>query len=428
MQVQRSERFNETLVWETLSSGLRVGILPRPGWREVTGRVAVNYGSIDSMFVPAGGTEPQQVPDGIAHFLEHKLFESEDGDAMTRFAALGAESNAYTSWTQTVYYFTTTENVTESLDILLDMVQEPYFTAETVAKEQGIIEQEIRMYLDHPDWRSRQNLLEAMYHRHPVRVDIAGTVESIHRIDKDLLYLCHRTFYHPSNMLVFVAGDVVPDAVMEQVRKRVDTRGYQPRPPVQRLFPAEPPAPVERRREHKMSVHQPLLRLGFKERRVGEQGEPLLRRELLTGIIIDIMAGKTSDLYTELYEQGLIDQRFGADYHAEPTFGNSVFAGPTRDPVALEQRLLAGIARVRDSGLDERDFERVKRKTLGRYLAMLNSTESIAYLVTDGYFKGIGLFDLLTVAESLTLAEAEARLKEHFDPDYAVTSTIWPLD
>ncbi|BDG62047.1 EF-P 5-aminopentanol modification-associated protein YfmH [Caldinitratiruptor microaerophilus] len=426
MEVHHDERLRETIYWETLPSGLRVGVLPRKGWRETTGRVAVNYGSNDSRWIPPGETEPVEVPAGIAHFLEHKLFESEEGNAFDRFAALGADANAYTSNQQTVYYFSTTDRVPECLETLLDMVQTPYFTDQTVEKEQGIIEQEIRMYLDHPEWRSRQNLLEALYQKHPVRIDIAGTVESIRQITKEQLYRCHATFYHPSNMMVFVAGDVDPQAVIQQVADNVEKRGYRPQPPVQRLYEPEPAEVAERRREQELAVSQPIFRLGFKDRRVGETGRDLLRKELLTSVVLDGIIGKATPLYNELYEAGLIDGRFGFDYTGEPTYGYTTFAGPTRDPEALEARLLEGIEKARRQGLESYDFERAKRKALGRFLSMLNSTEMIAYVVNDGFFKNIGLFDVLPVAESLTLDEANERLREHFDPQYAVTSIIWP--
>lgn len=426
MDRQFDSRTRETLFWGTLPSGLRVGVLPRPGWRKTTAQVAVRYGANDLRFVPPGGAELVETPAGIAHFLEHKLFESEAGDAMSQFAALGADCNAYTGKAQTVYYFTATDRFTDCLEILLNMVQEPWFTDESVAKEQGIIEQEIRMYLDDPDWRSWQNMLEAMYREHPVRIDSAGTVESIKAITKELLYQCHSTFYHPSNMLLFVAGDLDPEQVLAQAAENVERRGYQPQEPVQRAQPAEPEQVAERRREQELVVNQPILRLGFKERRVGLRGRELLRQEMLTSMVLDVVAGRASALYNSLYEEGLIDGRFGADYTADVDYGHTSFAGPTRDPAELERRLLEGIAAAAARGLDPQDFERAKRKTLGRFLSFLNSTEMIAYVAIDGYFKEIGLFDILPVTESLTPAEADARLREHLDPDYAVTSIIWP--
>lgn len=426
MEIHHDERLRETLYWETLPSGLRVGVLPRKGWREATGRVAVNYGSNDSLFIPPGQKEPVQVPAGIAHFLEHKLFESEEGNAFDRFAELGADSNAYTSWQQTVYYFSATDNIPQCLDTLLDMVQTPYFTDESVAKEQGIIGQEIRMYLDHPEWRSRQNLFEAMFQKHPVRIDIAGTEESISRITKDDLYLCHRTFYHPANMMVFVAGDVDPQAIINQVAENVEKRGYKPQGSIQRIYPEEPPVTGERRREQELAVSLPILRVGFKERVVGQQGRELLDRELLTSIILDVVIGRASPLYNSLYEGGLIDGRFGADYTGEVTWGLTTFAGPTRNPEELEERLLQGLAQARQQGIDPAEFERAKKKALGRFLSLLNSTETIAYVVTDGFFKEIGLFEILPAFEALTLEAANERLQEHFDPDYVVTSVIRP--
>ncbi len=416
----------DTLYTERLENGLTVAVLHKPGFKQVTGRVAIHYGSIDSRFVNPQTGETVQVPDGIAHFLEHKLFEEEWGNVSDRFSELGADVNAYTTYTHTVYHFTSTQNIPECLDLLLDFVQSPYFTEESVAKEQGIIEQEIRMYLDDAGWRSSANLMEALFVEHPVRIDIAGTVESIHQINKDLLYLCHRIFYHPSNMVVFVAGDVDPAHVVEMVRASFGKHEYSAQAEIQRIMPKEPHAIAERRRMQALLVSQPILRIGFKETESGDGGRPLLERDLLTAMILDAVAGKGSDLYTRLYESGLIDQRFAFEYTPELTFGYSYFSGPTRDPGELEARLLAGLAEARAAGLNAEDFERARKKLIGRVINIMNDLDGAAYVFTDGYFKGISLFDLIPVAKVLTLEAANERLRSHFDPERAAVSIIYP--
>lgn len=425
MQERTDPILQDTLYTERLDNGLTVCVLRRPGFHTKTAWVTTHYGALDSTFVPPGGEEIK-VPDGIAHFLEHKMFESPQGDAMDLFSELGADTNAHTTWTHTAYYFNTTQNFEQCLDVLLNMVQEPYFTDETVEKEQGIIEQEIRMYLDNPGWRSNMNFLECVYAEYPVRIDIAGTVESIHQINKDLLYLCHKTFYHPSNMVVFVGGDVDPAKVIEQVRQNFDRHGYEKQGEIKRIFPDEPRRLAELRKSEKLTVSQPIIRLGFKDVPVGEPGQKLLHRDFLTSLVLDAIIGRSSPLFTELYESGLIDNRFGYEHTAEVGYGYTYFAGPTKDPKALEARLLAGIANVKETGLNAADFERSKKKSLGRMLASMNAVESVAYWFSDLFFKECSVFDMLPIIDSLTLEEANARLQEHFDLDNYAVSLIEP--
>lgn len=416
----------DTLYTERLENGLTVAVLHKPGFKQATARVATHYGSIDSRFVDPQTGEEVRVPDGIAHFLEHKLFEEEWGNVSDKFSQYGAESNAYTTYTHTVYYFNTTENFRPSFELLLDFVQSPWFTEQSVAKEQGIIEQEIRMYLDEPGWRSNANLLEALYVNHPVRIDIAGTVESIHKITKDDLYRCHRIFYHPSNMVVFVAGDVDPDQVMEMVRANFGKRNYAKQAEIQRIMPEEPSAIHEKRRTQRLVVNQPIFRMGFKDRETGQRGRALLERDLLTAVIMDAICGRSSALYTRLYEAGWIDHRFGFEYNPEETYGHSSFTGPTRDAGELEVRLLAGLDEARQKGLDPADFARARKKTIGRVVSFMNDLDTVAYVYIDGFFKGMSLFDLIPVAEGLTLEAANERLRSHFDPEQAAISIIYP--
>ncbi|HWI65456.1 MAG TPA: pitrilysin family protein [Symbiobacteriaceae bacterium] len=416
----------DTLYTEKLENGLTVAVLHKPGYKSATGRIATHYGSIDAEFVDPNTGKQVHVPDGIAHFLEHKLFEKEWGNVSDRFSEFGAESNAYTTYTHTEYHFNTTQNFDECFELLLDFVQNPWFTDESVAKEQGIIEQEIRMYLDDPGWRSNANLLEALYVNHPVKLDIAGTVESIHKITKETLYLCHKTFYHPSNMVIFVAGDVDPEKVLGMVKASVAKLNYKPQGEIKRILPDEPFTICERRRTQKLVVNQPLFRLGFKDERIGLHGRPLLEQDLLTAVILDAIVGRATDLYTKLYESGLIDHRFGFEYNPEKTYGFSQFAGPTRDPDELEKRLLAGIEEARQKGLNEADFERAKKKTIGRLVSIMNDLDGAAYMYIDGFFKGVGIFDLIPTAQGLNMAAAAQRLQSHFDPSRAAVSVIYP--
>jgi predicted Zn-dependent peptidase len=419
-------RLGETLWTERLANGLTVAVLVKPGFRSATAHLTVRYGSIDSCFVNPATGETVTVPDGIAHFLEHLLFKEEWGDVSDRFAELGAESNAHTSYNHTSYYFETTENFEPALDLLLDFVQSPHFTDELVEAEQGIIEQEILMFRDDPGWRSQSNMMEALYARHPVRIDIAGTVESIRRIESRTLQLCHSTFYHPSNMVLFAAGEIDPQQVLEAAGRSFGSRPYRPQAEIRRVLPEEPAAVAAVRRAEKLVVGQPLFRMGFKDTPAGADGRPLLERDLLTSVLLDAMAGRASRLYNSLYAEGLIDQRFGFEHTSEADYGFTYFVCPTSDPDRLEQRLQEEIASVRENGLPEADFARARRKAIGRIIASFNQVDAIAYMFTDSFLKGTSLFSMLPVADELTLAAAHERLRTHFDPQRAVVSVVVP--
>lgn len=416
----------ESLYSDVVGPGLRVFVLPRPGFRQATATFCTRYGSIDSMFVPPGQSEAVRVPDGIAHFLEHKLFEHATYNASDEFAKLGARDNAGTHWLWTTFYFSSTSRFEDCLELLLNYVQDPWFTPESVAKEQGIIEQEVRMYQEDPGYRVIMELLQGLYQNHPIRADIAGTVDSIKEITKDLLYECYRTFYHPSNMVVFAVGDLDPAKVVEQVRRNIEGRGYAPQGEVRRVAPAEPAAVRDRRRVAELVVAQPILRIGFKDRDVGYDGQRLLAKELLTLVILEALLGRGSALYTELYESGLIDARFTYGYDAASGYGFGYVGSPTRDPDALEKRILEGLAAARQKGLSEADFERAKKKQLGALLGYVDDQHTMAMLFNDLLLKGIDFFDMIPVGQRLTLDEANARLKDFFDPEYHTVALVVP--
>src|SRR5690606_17249084 len=361
-----------------------------------------------------------------AHCLEHQLFEDEEGHVFNSFAALGASVNAYTSHTMTSYLFSTTDNFEAALDRLLDFVQAPHFTPEGVQKEIGIIEQEIRMYQDQPRHRLGMNLLEALYHAHPVRIDIAGTVESIRRIDPETLYACYDTFYHPSNMAVFVVGDVDPEAVLAQVEADVGPRGYAPRPPVERLYPEEPPGVAQDRVEAVLPAARPLYALGFKDAGAPAGGPAWLRRDVVTSLVLAAALGKSSRLYQELYDADLVDDGFGARYQAGPGYGHSVIGGETRDPDELHRRLMEGLARLAGEGLAEEDLRRVQRQAVGEFVQFFDSLEFIANGFLYYHFLGASLFAYLDQLQEVTVEEANRRLREHFDPDRAAVSIVRP--
>jgi predicted Zn-dependent peptidase len=413
----------ERVVTRELESGLTVAVVPRRGQRRTYATFATAYGSIDSHFrLPTTG-EPVDVPDGIAHFLEHKMFEKPGRDILQEFGRFGASANAYTEYLTTTYLFSTTSHPLDCLTLLLDYVQDPYFTPETVEKEKGIIEQEIRMYLDMPGDRIYADLMEALYVHHPVRLNIAGTVDTIRQITADMLYKCYQTFYHPSNMWVVVVGDLDPEAVLDHVAANQARKGYRRQPPIPRFLPDEP-AHVERARtERKMSVALPVLAVGYKDPVEHLTGETLIRRELATDLMWDMVLGKSSPLFFALYRAGLINDRFGARYSAAPSFAHSVLSGETPNPDQLLEALDEGFRQVRFEAVD---LDRQKRKELGDYVATFDNPGQVAYLYNSLRVRGVDLFSYREALEQVTLADVEARWHDHVRDDRRAVSVIWP--
>lgn len=282
------------------------------------------------------------------------------------------------------------------------------------------------MYDDDPDWQVYTNLLEAMYHAHPVRIDIAGTVESIATITKELLYQCHATFYHPSNMLLFVVGAIDPEKTLELIRENQQRKQFPPAPQVERLFPPEPPEVAQQRIETRLSVGLPKCLLGYKERNVGHTGDALLKQELCSKLLLDILLGQGSDLYQRLYDSGLITESFDVDYTAETDYAYSAFGGDTPDPARLVDEIVREIEARRAAGIGEEAFQRSKRKRIGQYLRALNSVEYIANQFTSYKFNQTDLFRVLPVLEAISLDDVNRRLEEHFQPSQLAVSIVRP--
>ncbi|WP_110933058.1 EF-P 5-aminopentanol modification-associated protein YfmH [Paenibacillus bouchesdurhonensis] len=423
MEVITHERLKETVYRETMDNGLQVYVLPKPGFQKTYATFSTKYGSIDNHFRVEGEAETK-VPDGIAHFLEHKMFEEPEGDIFAKFASLGASANAFTSFDQTVYLFSATENVMENLETLVNFVQNPYFTDQNVEKEKGIIGQEIGMYQDNPEWRVYFGLIEAMYAVHPVHIDIAGTVESIGTITKETLYTCYNAFYHPSNMLLFVVGGVDPEEVFSLVRSNQAKKKYQPQGEIKRLFDAEPAAVHEKRKVIKLPVSLPKCLFGFKETNIGITGEALLRRDLAIKLALDLLIGTSTKLYQKLYDMDLISDGFGHEYNSNPNYAFTAIGGDTKDPERLLEIVTEEIKAVLAKGFENDDFERARKKKIGGYLRMLNSPENIAHEFTRYRFRGQDLFSVLQIYESLTLEEVNNRLREHIDWEQLAISLV----
>lgn len=423
MRTMAYPRLDETVYGEELPNGLQVYVLRKEGFRKIYSTFTTKYGSIDNHF-RVEGREEFRVPDGIAHFLEHKMFEEPTGDVFAAFASKGASVNAYTSFDRTSYLFSATDNIRENLTTLINFVQNPYFTDENVEKEKGIIGQEIKMYQDHPDWRSYFGLIEAMYTRHPVHIDIAGTVESIAKITKETLYDCYRTFYHPSNMSLFVVGGVNPEEIINLVKENQAGKSFEPQGAIHRYFEAEPPEVKERRRTIHLPVSLPKCLFGFKEIHTRLDGNALLRKELATKLVLDALFSPSSEMYQKLYDEKLITDSFGHEYNIAEDYAFSVLGGDTPDPERMLERVREETDRLLERGLPEEALERSRRKKIGGFLRMLNSPEAIAGEFTKYRFKGSNLFDMLSVYETITLEEANARFREHVQWEQLAVSLV----
>ncbi len=422
------DQLEETLYHETLPNGLDVYILPKQGFSKTFVTFTTKYGSIDRSFVPLGEEEAITVPDGIAHFLEHKMFEKEDGDVFQKFSEYGASANAFTSFTRTAYLFSATNHIEKSTNTLLDFVQQPYFTEQTVNKEKGIIGQEIQMYDDQPDWRVYFGSIENLYEQHPVKIDIAGTVESIDGITAEHLYTCYNTFYHPSNMLLFAIGNVDPEQMMETIRTNQANKTFTEPQPIERIVVEEPKEAAVSNRVLHMDVQKPKAYVSFKAREVSLQGMAMMKHELAIELALDLMYGRSSDFYEEIYQKGWIDESYSYDFSLEEGFGFAMVGSDTAHPVELQE----GVKRVMNDAAKElpftqEDLDRVKRRKIGFTLRALNSLEFIANQFTRYKFNDMNLFDIVPVIEQLTIADVERAMTSITGESQQSTFTIEPL-
>lgn len=402
-------------------SGLVINVFPKEGFNSAYAIIGTNFGSVNNHFISDG--KEIRVPDGTAHYLEHKLFESEEGDAFSQYAKTGAMANAYTSFEKTCYLFSCTENFKESLEILLDLIQSPYFTPETVAKEQGIISQEIKMYDDSADWRVMMNLYQAMYHNNPINRDIAGDVESIAKITPEILYECYHAYYNLHNMVLSIAGNVSPYDVLE-----IADRKLKDSPPVETrsIFPDEPYEVKEKYVEQKLPVAVPTFYLGFKEKASDEM--PTLKELVCTDILLEAFAGDGSELYREMLDQKLINSTFGADYLAGRGYRAVMFEGETHSPSEAANAICAGVRKLKEKGISREDFEIARRSLYGRLISGLDSLSSTANQLIDLEFVGKTLFDQVEVIANITFEDVCERLKDQLDPENISLSVIRGID
>lgn len=409
MHKKEYPQINEVLYTEVLENGLTVYLLPKAEYNKTYGLFTTNYGSIDNEFVPIGAKDFVKVPDGIAHFLEHKMFEKEDGDVFQQFGRQGASANAFTSFTKTSYLFSTTDQVEKNLETLINFVQEPYFTKETVDKEKGIIGQEIQMYLDDSNWRLFFGTLGNLYPKHPLHIDIAGTVESIGEITAEDLYTCYNTFYHPSNMTLFVVGKMDPEAMMTFIRDNQAAKTFTKAEPIKRHFPKETAADIIKESSLEMAISRSKVIVGLKGLdEVPTDGKELLKYKITANLLFQLLFGNTSQNYLNLYNEGLLDDSFGYEFNLDRSFHFADFGGDSDQPEVLAERIEEILLTANESvEVTEENLSLLKKKMIGKYFQSLNSLEYIANQFSQSLYGETTLFDTPEVIESVQLSDVK---------------------
>lgn len=426
MQIIENSQIKEKVYIEKLENGLTIMIIPKSGIQKKYAIWGTNYGSVDNKFIVPGETDVTSVPDGVAHFLEHKMFEQENGtNSLDTLTKLGVNANAYTTTNHTAYLFECTENFYEALDELMDYLQHPYFTDENVEKEKGIIAQEINMYNDYPEWEVYMNAMKAMYHNNPVKIDIAGTVESISKIDKDILYTCYNNFYHPSNMVMCFAGEFEPENLLEEVKKRLLPKENEGE--IKRIYVSEPEEIVKKEEIKKMEVSMPMFVIGIKDSIKGNNEiveEAIIKRHIAIEIILNLIIGKSSKLYKKLYEQGLLMEEPYLDYEFDKTYRHITITGKSTDPKKILKNIQEEILNLKNNGIDETAFQRIKKMLYGRTVKEFTDVSDICRMFLNDYFKGINSFNYLENYKQISSSYTMQILEEVFKEEKTVISII----
>lgn len=427
LQYRKNDKTGEELYYTTHSSGLGIYIISKKDYSKTYAIFGTRYGSVDSKFVVPGESELTEVPDGIAHYLEHKMFDQPDGsNVFDKFSKYGGNANAFTSFNITAYLFSATSNIEENIETLMDYVQSPYFTEESVQKEQGIIGQEIRMYDDSGSWKLFFNFLNCLYKEHPVKKEIAGTVESISHITPEYLYKCYDTFYNLSNMSIVVVGNVDPVKISKVIENGVKkNEPFEEK--IKKVYPTEPDEVAKQYAEQSLSVAMPLFMTGFKDTNNGFGGDELLKKSIETNIILKMLFGRSSKFYKSLYEKGLINNRFSLEYTMQPDYAYSSIDGESSDPKAVYEAVINEVEETRKNGLSKEDFERIKKVVWGEYIRSQNDVEDYAVTFLQMLFMDIDYFNFYDVYKTITFEDVQKRFEEHFVKEHSALSVINPV-
>lgn len=424
MQVIENLKVKEKIYKEKLENGLVVMVVPK---KNVTKKYMIwgtNYGSNDSQFIVPGEKEITTVPNGVAHFLEHKLFEQENGtNSLDVLTALGVDANAYTTNDHTAYLFQSTDNFYEAMDEFMNYVQHPYFTDENVEKEKGIIGQEIMMYDDYPDWRVYINTLNAMYYENPIKIDITGTIETVNKIDKEILYKCYNTFYNPSNMLLVICGDFEPEKIIEEVKKRLIDKKQAGE--IKRIYPDEKEEIVQEKIEQKLSLSEPLYMIGIKDKQNDTaSSEEKVKKHISIQALLNLIFGRSSKLYQRLYNEGSIYGLPSLDYEFGKTYSHILITGQSNNPEKVFQEFKKEVENFKNNGINKEDLERIKKMMYGDYVREYDDVADISRNILSDYFKGINSFDYLDEIQGINEDVLMQFLKEVFQEDKMVISIV----
>lgn len=419
MKLIESLKIKEKVYIEKLENGLTIMLIPKNTTNKKYVIWGTHFGSIDNHFIMPNTNEEVYIPDGVAHFLEHKMFEQENGkNSLDVLDSLGVEANAYTANNHTAYLFETTDHFLEALDELMDYVQHPYFTDENVEKEKGIIGQEIGMYDDDPAWTLYMNAMDCLYKENAIKIDIAGTVESISKIDKDVLYKCYNTFYHPSNMVMVLCGNFNPEDMLAEVKKRLIDKQKQGE--IKRIYPKEETSINMPYKETSMEVSKPIFMIGFKDK---IEKENKVQRHIAIEILMNMLIGKSSPLYQKLYKEGELISQPDLDYEFTDYYAHVLISGQSKNPKKVQEELLKEIQKQKEN-LDEEHFNRIKKKVYGDYVVEYNNISDISRMLLSDYFKGIESFDYIEQFETVTLEYTKQILQEVFDEKKCIMSLV----
>ncbi len=414
-------KIKEEAYIEKLENGMKVIIIPKHNLDKKYIIWGTHFGSIDNRFIMPKTNEEVFIPDGVAHFLEHKMFEQPDGtNSLDTLMALGLDANAYTTNNHTAYLFECTNNFYEGLDELMDYVQHPYFTDENVEKEKGIIGQEIKMYDDEPGWRLYMNAMDCMYKENPIKIDIAGSIESISKITPDVLYKCYNTFYNPSNMIMVVCGDFEPVAMLKEIKARLLPKEDQGE--IKRIYPEKEIGISKEYKEDKMEVSLPIFAVGYKD----DEGmnDEIVKKHIAIEILLNMIIGKSSDAYKELYESGELLSVPDMDYEFAEEYAHILISGQSKNPNKVKEKIEEAVERYKSEGLSDEHFSRIKKKIYGDYVAEYNGVGDIARMFLSDSMKNINSFDYIEKYNEVTKAYTEEVLKNVFKKDNMVMSVI----
>ena len=422
MKIIENKTVKEKAYFEELDNGLKVIIIPKENTNKKMAIIGTKFGSIDNHFINPKTNAEVTIPDGVAHFLEHKMFEQADGtNSLDRLTALGVEANAYTTNDHTAYYFETIDNFEPAFNELLNYIFNPYYTDENVEKEKGIIAQEIKMYDDDPISKVFLNALQCMYNVCPIRIDVAGTIDSINKINKDILYNCYNTFYHPSNMVLAVCGNFKPEYILNLIKENMEH--FEKQGEIKRIYPVEKEEILKKEKQEEMEISIPAFVIGIKDK---VEETDIIKKELILNIILNCIFDENSELFKELYEEGLIITEPDLEYEYSDIYSHMMIFSSSKDPERVFEKFKENVRKLIKDGIPEKAFNRTKNKIYGRLVTSNNSSAQIARIFMRDYLNNIITFEYIEKWKKINLDEVNEMLKNKFKEDKMILSVIKP--